>query len=177
MTQQSSDCQWMQEAIKLAKQAQLAGEVPVGAVLVQNNRCLAAGANAVIQNHDPTAHAEMVVLRQAGQVLQNYRLLNTTLYVTLEPCTMCAYAMIHARIKRVVFGASDPKTGAAGSVIDVFKQPGVNHQVEVVPGVMADVCGHILSDFFQARRIAKKLELSVRRELHPTKSKIMVDAS
>jgi tRNA(adenine34) deaminase len=142
-------------ALAEARAAGLRGEVPVGAVLVKGGEVIALGSNAVIGLHDPTAHAEVRALRAAGQALQNYRLPDCELFVTLEPCAMCAAAMIHARIKRVVFGASDPKTGAAGGLLNVFDTT-FNHQTEVQGGVMADACSVLLKDFFKAKREAAK---------------------
>jgi len=147
---------WMQRALELAQQAEAAGEVPVGAVLVLDEQNIGEGWNQPIVRHDPSAHAEIIALRQAAQRLGNYRLPGATLYVTLEPCVMCAGAMIHARLKRVVFGAYDPKTGAAGSVFDILNSDKHNHKVEVRGGVMADQCGELLSQFFQAKRNAAK---------------------
>ena len=143
---------WMRLALALAQRAWAEGEVPVGAVLVHNNQVIGEGWNRPIGRHDPTAHAEIMALRQGGLVLQNYRLLDATLYVTLEPCVMCAGAMVHSRIGRVVFGARDAKTGAAGSLIDVLHHPGMNHRVEVTEGVLRDECATLLSDFFRMRR-------------------------
>ncbi len=142
----------MQHALSLAKQAQEQGEVPVGAVLVKDNKVIAEAWNQPIAHHDPSAHAEIACLRKAGQLLENYRLPDTTLYVTLEPCSMCAGAMIHARVARVVFGAYDPKTGAAGSVFDVLTNARHNHTIEVTAGVLAEKCGDVLRDFFRERR-------------------------
>lgn len=147
---------WMQHALELAQQAEAAGEVPVGAVIVKDAQVIAEGWNQPIGSHDPSAHAEMVALRRAAHTLNNYRLLDTTLYVTLEPCVMCAGAMIHARIKRVVFGAHDPKTGAAGSVFDILNSDKHNHKVELHGGVMADECSALLSNFFKEKRNATK---------------------
>ncbi|MEL4015267.1 tRNA adenosine(34) deaminase TadA [Dryocola clanedunensis] len=147
---------WMRHALTLAQRAWDEGEVPVGAVLVHDNKVIGEGWNRPIGRHDPTAHAEIMALRQGGMVLQNYRLLDTTLYVTLEPCVMCAGAMVHSRIGTLVFGARDAKTGAIGSLMDVLRHPGMNHQVGVIEGVMADQCSAMLSDFFRARRLEKK---------------------
>ena len=142
----------MEEALVLAKQAGDLGEVPVGAVLVQGDSIIARGMNQCIASHDPTAHAEIMVLRQAGQLRQNYRLLDTDLYVTLEPCVMCVGALVHARIRRLIFGAFDSKQGAAQSAGRFFELPHLNHRVEVIGGVMAETCGTMLKEFFQARR-------------------------
>jgi tRNA(adenine34) deaminase len=146
------DRQFMQEALAQAKLAALAGEVPVGSVLVRDGRIISTGFNQPISNSDPSAHAEMMALRAAAQLESNYRLPGTTLYVTLEPCTMCAGAMVHARVERVVFGANDPKTGAAGSVLNVFSEKQINHQTQVEGGIMEDECGQVLRDFFKGRR-------------------------
>lgn len=142
----------MTRALHLAQQAGRRGEVPVGAVLVKGGEIFAEGWNQPIATHDPSAHAEIVVLRQAALKLGNYRLLDTTLYVTLEPCVMCAGAMIHARIKRLVYGAADPKTGAAGSVFDIFSSGKVNHIIDVAGGVLEQACGDELRQFFKSRR-------------------------
>ena len=147
---------WMRHALTLARRAWEEGEVPVGAVLVHNNQVIGEGWNRSIGRHDPTAHAEIMALRQGGLVLQTYRLLETTLYVTLEPCVMCAGAMVHGRIGNLVFGARDAKTGAIGSLMDVVGHPGMNHQVMVTEGVLAEECSAMLSDFFRARRLEKK---------------------
>jgi len=146
------DLQWMRHAMGLAQQAQALGEVPVGAVIIQNAVVIGQGWNQPIARHDPSAHAEMQALRDAGQTLGNYRLLDTTLYVTLEPCVMCAGAIMHARVNRVVFGAYDPKAGAAGSVIDLFANKQLNHHVSVEGGLLAKECGAMLTQFFRARR-------------------------
>ena len=146
------DRQFMQEAIEQAKLAALAGEVPVGAILVRDGQVIGRGFNQPIGNHDPSAHAEMLALRTAAQDVANYRLPGATLYVTLEPCVMCSGAMLHARIDRVVFGAPDPKTGAAGSVLDIFASKQINHQTQVEGGILAEECGQILRDFFRERR-------------------------
>ncbi|KQN54874.1 tRNA adenosine(34) deaminase TadA [Erwinia sp. Leaf53] len=147
---------WMRHALTLARRAWQEGEVPVGAVLVHEGRVIGEGWNRPIGHHDPTAHAEIMALRQGGKVIENYRLLDTTLYVTLEPCVMCAGAMVHGRVGRLVFGARDAKTGAAGSLIDVLSHPGMNHQVQVDEGVLAEECAAMLSDFFRQRRAEKK---------------------
>lgn len=149
---------WMRHALMLAQRAWDEGEVPVGAVLVHNNRVIGEGWNRPIGRHDPTAHAEIMALRQGGLVLQNYRLLDTTLYVTLEPCVMCAGAMVHGRIGTLVFGARDLKTGAAGSLMDVLHHPGMNHRVEIVEGTLSDECSGMLSEFFRQRRLAIKAQ-------------------
>ena len=146
------DRQFMQQALDQAKLAAMAGEVPVGAVLVKDGKIISRGFNQPIGNSDPSAHAEMIALRSAAQLESNYRLPGTTLYVTLEPCIMCAGAMLHARVERVVFGATDPKTGAAGSVLNVFSEKQINHQTQVEGGIMSDECGQILRDFFKGRR-------------------------
>jgi len=146
------DMDFMARALELARQAALKGEVPVGALLVKEGTIVAQGTNRPIESHDPTAHAEIEVLRAAGQALQSYRLTGTTLYVTLEPCIMCAAALVHARVKRVVFGAWDAQVGGAGSLIDVFTLSGLNHRVDVFGGVRMEECGALLRDFFEARR-------------------------
>ena len=146
------DRQFMQQALEQAQLAALAGEVPVGAVLVRDGQVISRAFNKPITDHDPSAHAEMLALRQAALVAENYRLPGATLYVTLEPCTMCAGAILHARLDRIVYGASDPKTGAAGSVLDVFSSEQINHQTSVEGGVMGEECGQLLRDFFKERR-------------------------
>jgi tRNA(adenine34) deaminase len=143
---------FMRRALDLAREAEAAGEVPVGAVIVRDGSIIAEGWNRPIGSHDPTAHAEMVALRAAGQALGTYRLVDTTLYVTLEPCPMCAGAMVHARVLRLVFGATDPRAGAAGSVFNVVQHPALNHRIECTAGVLADECGALLREFFVARR-------------------------
>lgn len=147
-----ADTQWMQKALEQAREAEAAGEVPVGAVIVKNGEFIAQAWNRPIGSHDPTGHAEIIAMRAAAARLGNYRLPGCTLYVTLEPCTMCAGAIIHARIRRVVFGATDPKTGAAGSVFEILGTRKLNHYVEVCDGVLEDECGSLLSDFFRNRR-------------------------
>ena len=147
-----TDEQFMQQALALARQAAAAGEVPVGAVLVRGGQVIGVGHNAPIADHDPTAHAEIMAIRQAAEKLGNYRLDDCELFVTLEPCAMCAGAMLHARLRRVVFGAADPKTGAAGSVLNLFAQERLNHQTQVQGGLLADECAALLQEFFQRRR-------------------------
>lgn len=139
-------------ALHLAREAGAAGEVPVGALIVLDGEVVGRGFNQPIVRHDPTAHAEVMAMRDAAIRLGNYRLPGATLYVTLEPCAMCAGAILQARIGRVVFGARDPKTGAAGSVIDLFAEPRLNHHASIVGGVLAEECGSLLSGFFAARR-------------------------
>ena len=146
------DEKWMKVAISEALLAMDENEVPVGAILVQENNLITQAHNQPIKNNDPTAHAEIEVLRIAGKKLQNYRLAKTTLYVTLEPCAMCLGAMIHARIERVVFGASDPKSGVCGSTIDLSSKSIFNHQISVSGGVLEDECKNILQSFFKLRR-------------------------
>ena len=143
---------FMQAALDEAQSAGIEGEVPVGAVLVVNDEIIARAHNSPIKAHDPCAHAEILVLREAGKVLQNYRLTSASLYVTLEPCAMCVAAMIHARIERCVYGAPDPKTGACGSVIDLQALHNWNHRVLIEGGVLGDESAHILKTFFQLRR-------------------------
>ncbi|SNY54645.1 tRNA-adenosine deaminase [Arsukibacterium tuosuense] len=151
-----TDHQWMAKALQLAAKAEEAGEVPVGAVIVKDNLLIGEGYNQMISLNDPSAHAEMQAVRQAGQQLQNYRLTDCTLYVTLEPCSMCAGMLVHSRLARLVFGASDYKTGAAGSVMNLVQHPQLNHQLEVTGGVLAEECAARLSAFFQRRRQEKK---------------------
>ena len=148
----SPDAAFMRAALEQARAAAARGEVPVGAVLVRDEAIIAAGHNAPIASHDPTAHAEIAVLRAAGSELGSYRLTNTTLYVTLEPCVMCASAMVHARVRRLVFGAWDPRAGGAGSIINVFALPGLNHRVDVFGGVLVEECAALLQKFFVQRR-------------------------
>jgi len=151
-----TDEDWMRYAMQLAKRAEQAGEVPVGAVLVKDDRIVGQGWNLSIARHDPSAHAEMQAIRQAGPVLQNYRLLDCTLYVTLEPCAMCAGALVHSRITRLVYGATDLKAGACGSVFDLVRHPQLYHQLQVRAGVLATACASQLSDFFKRRRAEQK---------------------
>jgi tRNA(adenine34) deaminase len=142
----------MRRALELADVAAVSGEVPVGAVLVHEGHVIAMGYNQPIGSHDPTAHAEIVAMREAGKLLDNYRLDDTTLYVTLEPCPMCAAAIVHARVRRVVFGAWDAKGGGAGSIVDIFKIPELNHRVDVFGGVLMEECADKLTKFFSTRR-------------------------
>jgi len=151
-----ADTTFMQLALAQARGASGAGEVPVGAVVVKDGQVIATGRNSPVSSQDPTAHAEINALRAAAQALGNYRLDGCELFVTLEPCSMCSGAMLHARLQRVVFGASDPKTGSAGSIIDLFAQAQLNHQTTVQGGVLADECGSLLQDFFQRKRQAMR---------------------
>jgi tRNA(adenine34) deaminase len=143
---------FMRRALALAQQAQAAGEVPVGAVIVRGNEIIAEGHNQPVSSHDPTAHAEMIALRAAAARSDSYRLTGTTLYVTLEPCAMCAGAMVHARVERLVYAAPDPRAGAAGSVFNVVRSPALNHRLDVDEGVLGEECGALLRNFFLARR-------------------------
>ncbi len=149
---ESPDIHWMRRALALAVQAAREGEVPVGAVLVKDGELIAEERNRPIADHDPTSHAEIRVLRAAGKVLQNYRLPGTTLYVTLEPCPMCAGAIVHSRVDRVVYAASDPRTGAAGSVYNLLQSNELNHRCEVTGGVLETESATLLREFFRARR-------------------------
>lgn len=146
----------MRAALEQAQLAWQAGEVPVGAVVVQAGRVVGRGFNRPISLHDPSAHAEIMALRAAGQALANYRLPGTTLYVTIEPCSMCAGALMHARVERIVFGAADLKMGACGSVVDLFAEPRLNHHAQVVSGVLMQECSQLISDFFAMRRQQQK---------------------
>jgi tRNA(adenine34) deaminase len=147
-----SDIQFMQEALAEARAAAAAGEVPIGAALVHDGKILARSGNRTIRDNDPTAHAEMVVLREASRLLGNYRLADTTLYVTIEPCSMCAGAIIQARVPRLVYGADDPKGGAVRSCFEILSHPRLNHQTEITSGVLATDCAAILQSFFAERR-------------------------
>lgn len=147
-----TDLAFMSRALELARAAEAAGEVPVGAVIVRDGQIIGEGANRPISGCDPTAHAEIVALRAAAESVGSYRLLDTTLYVTLEPCAMCAGAMVHARVKRLVFAARDPRAGAAGSVFNIVRNPALNHSIEYEEGVLADECATLLKGFFRARR-------------------------
>lgn len=152
MSTASDDEKWMREALMLASKAGAAGEVPVGAVVVKDDAIIGRGWNQPITAHDPTAHAEIIAMREAARTLENYRLTDTTLYVTLEPCAMCAGAMLHARIRHLVFGAPDPRAGAAGSIFNIVQTPVLNHSVEIISGVLAEQCGALLKGFFLQRR-------------------------
>ena len=152
---QFMDTDFMQLALDLAHQAANIGEVPVGAIVVKDGVVIGRGSNAPIGLNDPTAHAEVIAMRQAAQYLGNYRLIDCTLYVTLEPCVMCCGAMQHARIAQLIYGASDPKTGACGSVINLMAEPKLNHHTAVIGGVLAVECGAVLTNFFKQRRLAK----------------------
>ena len=151
----STDLQYMSRALELARFAEANGEVPVGAVIVKENQIIGEGWNQPITTHDPSAHAEMLAMRAAAKSLGNYRLLDTTLYVTLEPCAMCAGAMVHARIKRLVYAATDPRAGAAGTLFNIVQHDALNHRVEVTGGVLEEECAALLRNFFRTRRISK----------------------
>lgn len=146
------DAVWMRAALELAQQAQAAGEVPVGAVVVKDGAIIGRGWNHPIGTHDPSAHAEIIAMREAACALKNYRLTDTTLYVTLEPCAMCAGAMLHARIRRLVFGAADARAGAAGSIFNIVQAESLNHRVEITSGVLMEPCAVLLKCFFADRR-------------------------
>jgi tRNA(adenine34) deaminase len=150
--EEGRDTAFMRMALEQARVAAESGEVPVGAVLVREEHVLATGRNAPIASHDPTAHAEVAALRAGGHSLGSYRLIDTTLYVTLEPCIMCAAAIVHARVRRLVFGAWDPRAGGAGSIVNVFALPELNHRVDVFGGVMMEQCAQLLQEFFAQRR-------------------------
>jgi len=159
------DIMWMRHALTLADKAESIGEVPVGACVVLNGELIGEGFNTPITDNDPSAHAELRAVKEAAAAVQNYRLIDATLYVTLEPCSMCAGMLVHARVKRVVFGAKDAKTGAAGSVMNLLQHPALNHQLEVVSGVLADECANKLSDFFRKRRKEIKAAKKAKRLL------------
>lgn len=154
--QQDHDEKWMAYALSLADKAESFGEIPVGAVIVKDNKIVAEGWNLSIVNHNACAHAEIMAIQSAGQKIQNYRLIDCTLYVTLEPCAMCAGALVHARIKRLVYGAGDYKTGAAGSVFNLVQSEQLNHQLEVTAGICAEQSAAKISAFFKRRRLEKK---------------------
>ena len=164
MTHSPEDIGFMQLALRQAQAAADAGEVPVGAVVVRAGQVIASAHNAPLASHDPTAHAEVNAMRAAAQALGNYRLDDCTLYVTLEPCAMCSGAALHARFKRVVFGATEPKTGAAGSVLNLFEHAQINHQTQVIGGVLADECAQVLQGFFEQRRAQQQLSKVPLRE-------------
>ncbi|MCQ8878232.1 tRNA adenosine(34) deaminase TadA [Pseudoalteromonas shioyasakiensis] len=167
MNEQFNDQYWMEKALEYAKEAEKLNEIPVGAVLVKGNELIAAGYNRSITDNDPSAHAEMIAIREAGKALQNYRLIDCTLYVTLEPCSMCAGLLVHSRIKRLVFGAFDAKTGSAGSIMNLLQEPKLNHQVEITAAVLADKCGENISAFFKRRRQEIKALKQAKREQQP----------
>jgi len=164
MNEPIDDSYWMELALEYALKAQALNEIPVGAVVVKDNKLIAAGYNRSITDNDPSAHAEMIAVREAGKVLNNYRLIDCTLYVTLEPCSMCAGLLVHSRINRLVFGASDAKTGSAGSIMNLLQEPRLNHQVEVCGGVLAQQCGSTISDFFKSRRAQIKAAKKAARD-------------
>lgn len=151
-----TDIDYMQIALSLARQAAQNGEVPVGAIVVKDGVVIGRGSNAPITLQDPTAHAEIIAMREAAQYVGNYRLVGCTLYVTLEPCAMCSGTVQHARIAKLVYGASDPKTGACGSVINLMNEPKLNHHCEVISGILAQECGAVLTEFFKQRRRTNK---------------------
>jgi len=164
MNEPIDDSYWMELALDYALKAQALNEIPVGAVVVKDNKLIAAGYNRSITDNDPSAHAEMIAVREAGKVLNNYRLIDCTLYVTLEPCSMCAGLLVHSRINRLVFGASDAKTGSAGSIMNLLQEPRLNHQVEVCGGVLAQQCGNTISEFFKNRRAQIKAAKKAARD-------------
>jgi tRNA(adenine34) deaminase len=167
----------MRQALDQAHNAWLVGEVPVGAVIVRAGQVIATGYNRPITTHDPTAHAEIVALRHAATLLENYRLPECELFVTLEPCAMCAMALMHARFKRVVFAAADPKTGVAGSVIDLFGEPRLNHHTRIQGGLMAEASSQLLRDFFAERREAARARRAERQGIIPTGEATELDPS
>ncbi len=166
----AEDKRWMEYAIALAAKGEAIGEVPVGAVIVRDEKIIGEGFNQPITSHDPTAHAEVIALRQAASQVQNYRLVGATIYVTLEPCTMCVGALVHARIARLVFGTTETKAGAVVSKSQLLDHDYFNHKVDYAGGLMAQQCQHQLSDFFAARREQKRKEKQARRELDSTGS-------
>ncbi|WP_282130950.1 tRNA adenosine(34) deaminase TadA [Pseudoalteromonas aliena] len=164
MNEPFDDSYWMEQALLYAKQAEQLNEIPVGAIVVKDNQLVSAGYNRSITDNDPSAHAEMIAIREAGKVLNNYRLIDCTLYVTLEPCSMCAGLLVHSRIKRLVFGAADAKTGSAGSIMNLLQEPRLNHQVDVCSGVLSEQCGNAISDFFKSRRAQIKAAKKAARD-------------
>jgi tRNA(Arg) A34 adenosine deaminase TadA len=168
-----TDLEYLQAAIDEANDAEANGEVPVGAVVVHANKIIGRGQNRVLRDSDPTAHAEIVALRQAGRHLRNYRLEDCTLYATLEPCAMCAGAILHARITRLVYAAPDPKAGACGSVLSVMNHPQLNHKVDVTPGLLAEECGTLLTNFFRKRRQEKSSTRILQIEDKPIEERAM----
>ena len=165
MSEQFDDQYWMAKALEYANKAEQLDEIPVGAVLVKDNKLIAAGYNRSITDNDPSAHAEMIAIREGGKALNNYRLIDCTLYVTLEPCSMCAGLLVHSRIKRLVFGAADEKTGSAGSIMNLLQDSRLNHQVDVEAGVLSELCGQTISDFFKRRRQEIKAKKQAQRDL------------
>lgn len=155
---------YMKKALEQADYAEAIGEVPVGAIVVLDNEIVGVGYNRCITDNDPSLHAEMVAIRQAAKSLNNYRLINASLYVTLEPCSMCAGLLVHSRIKQLIYGASDPKAGAAGSIINLVQHAQLNHQIEVVPNILAETCSSKLSQFFRNRRAQKKAEKALMKQ-------------
>ncbi len=151
-----ADIDYMQIALSLGRQAAQNGEVPVGAIVVKDGIVIGRGSNAPITLQDPTAHAEIIAMREAAQHIGNYRLVGCTLYVTLEPCAMCSGTIQHARVAKLVYGASDPKTGACGSVINLMNEPKLNHHCDVISGVLAQECGAVLTEFFKQRRLKRQ---------------------
>jgi tRNA(adenine34) deaminase len=146
------DAAWMEQALEQARLAAVAGEVPVGALVIKDGKVLGRGQNRNLRENDPTAHAEIIALRQAATALGNHRLTGCAMFSTIEPCSMCAGALVHARIARLVFGATDPKAGAAGSVVEIINHPQLNHKMEVRAGMLASKCAEVLQDFFRSRR-------------------------
>jgi tRNA(adenine34) deaminase len=158
LTPSLDDSSWMELALEQARAAAEAGEVPVGALVIRGGEIVGYGQNRNLRDHDPTAHAEIIALRQAAARVGNHRLSDCTMFATIEPCAMCAGALIHARVARLVYGASDPKAGAAGSALEVVNHPSLNHRMEITSGVLAERCSEILTSFFQSRRDDKKTE-------------------
>ncbi len=157
LPQSEKDIFWMQHALALAHKAEEEGEVPVGAVIVEGDKLISEGWNQTIQSNDPTAHAEIVALRKAGKIKQNYRLINLTMYVTLEPCPMCAGALVHSRLDKVVIATKDPRTGCAGSLMNLIQHEKLNHQLQVAYGVLQQESSQLISQFFKQKRQQKKI--------------------